>query len=117
MTRTETPMSDMKYLDGDPSSDSVGAPNVVLTHVNDLHGQLRSGNQVYYNNETSKPPFDFGKDDRVIKPGGGISRLAAKLNELREEQAVRTLMSGDTFHDNAGTTYQPGVDFQERGLL
>ncbi|WP_267644061.1 5'-nucleotidase C-terminal domain-containing protein [Haloarchaeobius amylolyticus] len=95
-------------LGGDPASDDTGAPDAVFAHVSDLHGQLTPRHQVYYDNQTSKPDLDFGDDDRIIERGGGIPLLAAKLDELREDHDVCTLMSGDTFHGSAVTTYTDG---------
>jgi 2',3'-cyclic-nucleotide 2'-phosphodiesterase (5'-nucleotidase family) len=95
-------------LGGDPASDGGGAPDAVFAHVSDLHGQLMPRHQIYYDNPTSKPDFDFGAHDRVIERGGGIPLLAAKLDELREDHDVCTLMSGDTFHGSAVTTYTDG---------
>ncbi|WP_418282992.1 metallophosphoesterase [Halorubrum sp. DTA98] len=101
-------LSEWTSIGGDPASDGAGAPDVVFAHVSDLHGQLTPRYQVYFDNPTSKPDFDFGDDDRVIERGGGIPLLAAKLDELREDHDVRTLMSGDTFHGSAVTTYTDG---------
>ncbi|WP_136718297.1 5'-nucleotidase C-terminal domain-containing protein [Halorientalis salina] len=95
-------------LDGEPTSDATGDPDVVFGHVSDLHGQLTPRDQVYYDNPTSKPDFNFGDDDHVIERGGGIPLLAAKLDELREQENICTLMSGDTFHGSAETTYTDG---------
>jgi len=102
------PLGDWVSLGGDPASDGEGTPDAVFTHVSDLHGQLTPRYQVYYDNPTSEPNFDFGDNDRVIERGGGIPLLAAKLDELREEHDVCTLMSGDTFHGSAVTTYTDG---------
>ncbi len=103
-----TALGEWTSLGGDPASDGAGAPDAVFAHVSDLHGQLTPRHQVYYDNPTSKPNFDFGDDDRVIERGGGIPLLAAKLDELREHHDVCTLMSGDTFHGSAVTTYTDG---------
>ncbi|QFU84328.1 5'-nucleotidase C-terminal domain-containing protein [Natronorubrum aibiense] len=108
MNGNETSIGVWKSLNGDAASDDAGVPDVVFTHVSDLHGQLTPRYQVYYDNPTSKPNFDFGENDRVIKRGGGIPLLAAKLDEIRENYEVCTLMSGDTFHGSAVTTYTDG---------
>jgi len=102
------PLGEWMSLGGDPASDGEGTPEAVFAHVSDLHGQLTPRYQVYYDNPTSKPNFDFGDNDRIIERGGGIPLLAAKLDELREEHDVCTLMSGDTFHGSAVTTYTDG---------
>ncbi|AQL41298.1 bifunctional metallophosphatase/5'-nucleotidase [Halorientalis sp. IM1011] len=85
-----------------------GDPDVVLTHVSDLHGQLAARDQVYYDTQQSNPGLEFDGDDRVIERAGGVPVLSAKLDELREEYPVRTLMCGDTFHGSAETTYTNG---------
>jgi 2',3'-cyclic-nucleotide 2'-phosphodiesterase (5'-nucleotidase family) len=108
MNGDETVMGEWKSLGGDPASDDAGAPDMAFTHVSDLHGQLTPRYQVYYDNPTSRPDFEFGDDDRVIERGGGIPLLAAKLDELRDDYDVCTLMSGDTFHGSAVTTYTDG---------
>ncbi|WP_225336063.1 5'-nucleotidase C-terminal domain-containing protein [Halomicrobium urmianum] len=108
MNGNETSIAEWKSLDGDATGDDAGAPDAVFAHVSDLHGQLSPRHQVYYDNQTSRPDFDFGDDDRVVERGGGIPLLAAKLDELRESYDVCTLMSGDTFHGSAVTTYTDG---------
>ncbi|MHB9286937.1 bifunctional metallophosphatase/5'-nucleotidase [Halobacteriales archaeon Cl-PHB] len=108
MNRNESSIGEWKSLAGDPVSDGAGDPDVVFAHVSDLHGQLTPHYQVYYDNPTSKPHFEFGDDDRVIKRGGGVPLLAAKLEELRRDHDICTLMSGDTFHGSAVTTYTDG---------
>ncbi|MBX0298279.1 5'-nucleotidase C-terminal domain-containing protein [Haloarcula nitratireducens] len=113
MNQDETSIGEWQSLDGDPAHDRTGDPDVVFAHVSDLHGQLTPRYQVYYDNPTSKPNFEFGDDDRVIKRGGGIPLLAAKLDELREDDEVCTLMSGDTFHGSAVTTYTDGQGMLE----
>ncbi|SDF67634.1 2',3'-cyclic-nucleotide 2'-phosphodiesterase/5'-or 3'-nucleotidase, 5'-nucleotidase family [Halorubrum xinjiangense] len=109
----ETDIGDWRTLDGAPvDGDPVGGDtddaDAVFAHVSDLHGQLTPRHQVYYDNPTSGPEFDFGDDDRVIERGGGIPLLAAKLDELREAYDACTLMSGDTFHGSAVTAYTDG---------
>ncbi|AGB16698.1 5'-nucleotidase/2',3'-cyclic phosphodiesterase-like hydrolase [Halovivax ruber XH-70] len=106
--RTEpTPMGPWRSLDGTPV-DEHGDPDVVFAHVSDLHGQLTPRYQVYYDNPTSAPDLHFGGDDRTIERGGGVPILAAKIDELRADHEVCTLMSGDTFHGSAVTTYTNG---------
>ncbi|SFS10468.1 2',3'-cyclic-nucleotide 2'-phosphodiesterase/5'-or 3'-nucleotidase, 5'-nucleotidase family [Halomicrobium zhouii] len=109
MSGNETVTGEWRSLDGatvDRGDDEDA--DVVFAHVSDLHGQLAPRHQVYYDNLTSKPDFDFGDDDRVIERAGGVPILAAKLDELREDYDVCTLMSGDTFHGSAVTTYTDG---------
>ncbi|WP_373189344.1 5'-nucleotidase C-terminal domain-containing protein [Halolamina sp.] len=99
-----------RSLAGDPveTRDRTDTPDLVFAHVSDLHGQLLPRYQIYYDNSTSGPAFDFGDDDRVVERGGGIPLLAAKLTDLRDEHDICTLMSGDTFHGSAETTYTDG---------
>ncbi|WP_458207905.1 bifunctional metallophosphatase/5'-nucleotidase [Haladaptatus sp. NG-SE-30] len=108
MNRDESHMAEWRHLDGSRSGPENGEPDLVFAHVSDLHGQLTPRYQVYYDNPTSRPNFDFGADDRVIKRGGGIPVLATKLDELRDGNEMCTLMSGDTFHGSAVTTYTDG---------
>ncbi|MFW5938548.1 MAG: bifunctional metallophosphatase/5'-nucleotidase [Halanaeroarchaeum sp.] len=107
MTGDESPVGPWRALDG-TRSERDGDPDIVFAHVSDLHGQLTPRHQVYYDNPTSKPDADFGDDDRVVERGGGIPLLAAKLDEFRDDHEVCTLMSGDTFHGSAVTTYTDG---------
>ncbi len=110
MNQDASPMEEWRYLDGSEgeNGDGTSDPDLVFAHVSDLHGQLTPRHQIYYDNPKSKPDFDFGDDDRVIKRGGGVPILAAKLDELREDHEVCTLMSGDTFHGSAVTTFTDG---------
>ncbi len=105
---TDTAIGEWQFLCGEPASDETGEPDLVFAHVSDLHGQLTPRYQVYYDNPTSKPNVEFGGEDRVIERAGGVPLLAAKLDELRETHDVCTLMSGDTFHGSAVTTYTDG---------
>ncbi|QLG62101.1 5'-nucleotidase C-terminal domain-containing protein [Halorarum salinum] len=107
MSSDESPVGPWRSLDGGLAGDG-GDPDLVFAHVSDLHGQLTPRHQVYYDNPTSGPDFEFGDDDRVVERGGGVPVLAAKLDELRGRHEVRTLMSGDTFHGSAVTTYTDG---------
>jgi 2',3'-cyclic-nucleotide 2'-phosphodiesterase (5'-nucleotidase family) len=108
MNEHETDIGEWRSFGGAPVRDGTVDADVVFAHVSDLHGQLVPRYQVYYDNPTSKPDLDFGGDDRVVERGGGIPLLAAKLDELREHHDVCTLMSGDTFHGSAVTTYTRG---------
>ncbi|WP_323174669.1 bifunctional metallophosphatase/5'-nucleotidase [Natrialba sp. PRR66] len=98
-----------KRLDGSDGTDPDGETDLVCLHVSDLHGQLAPEHHVYYDNPESRPDFDFGDDDRILRRGGGIPLLAAKLEEIRSAaDETLTLMSGDTFHGSAETTYTEG---------
>lgn len=96
-------------LDGSPATDREREPDAVCLHVSDLHGQLGPEYHVYYDNPESRPDFAFGDEDRLLRRGGGIPLLTAKLEELRAAfDGTLTLMSGDTFHGTAETTYTNG---------
>ncbi|ELZ00212.1 bifunctional metallophosphatase/5'-nucleotidase [Natrialba aegyptia] len=98
-----------KRLDGSDGAGPDGGTDLVCLHVSDLHGQLVPEHHVYYDNPESRPDFDFGDDDRILRRGGGIALLAAKLEEIRSAaDETLTLMSGDTFHGSAETTYTEG---------
>jgi 2',3'-cyclic-nucleotide 2'-phosphodiesterase (5'-nucleotidase family) len=109
MQENEPPLGEWRSLDGSPAGGAAEPePDLVFAHVSDLHGQLTPRDQIYYDNPNSSPDVDFGEDDRVIERGGGIPLLAAKLGDLRADHEVCTLMSGDTFHGSAITTYTDG---------
>jgi len=55
-----------------PVGDGNDDADAVFAHVSDLHGQLTPRYQVYYDNPTSTPDFNFGDDDRVVERGGRI---------------------------------------------
>ncbi|SFB73766.1 2',3'-cyclic-nucleotide 2'-phosphodiesterase/5'-or 3'-nucleotidase, 5'-nucleotidase family [Halobiforma haloterrestris] len=98
-------------LDGSTAEGGEGPnePDVSCLHVSDLHGQLVPEYHVYYDNPESRPDFEFGDDDRLLRRGGGIPLLTAKLEEIRAAaDGTLTLMSGDTFHGAAETTYTNG---------
>ena len=77
MSRSEPPTGAWRSLDGERVGEESADPNLILAHVSDLHGQLTPRYQVYYDNPTSSPPFDFGDDDRVIERGGGFPLLSS----------------------------------------
>ncbi|MWG33752.1 5'-nucleotidase C-terminal domain-containing protein [Halomarina oriensis] len=108
MSGSERAIDEWRTLGGESVDNNGDEPDIVFAHVSDLHGQLTPRYQVYYDNPTSTPDFEFGDDDRVIKRGGGIPLLAAKLDQLRADHEVCTVMSGDTFHGAAATTYTDG---------
>ncbi|WP_137285856.1 bifunctional metallophosphatase/5'-nucleotidase [Halorussus salinisoli] len=98
-----------RRLDGSTSPDQEQQSDLVFAHVSDLHGQLVPGHQVYYDNLHNSPDLNFDGDDKRIERGGGVPVLTAKLDQLRNtSDDVLTLMSGDTFHGTAVTTYTDG---------
>ncbi|SFT07922.1 bifunctional metallophosphatase/5'-nucleotidase [Halostagnicola kamekurae] len=104
-------LEEWKRLDGSDEADrdQGQVPDVVCLHVSDLHGQLVPEYHVYYDNPESHPDFDFAGDNRILRRGGGIPLLAGKLEEIRSAtNETLTLMSGDTFHGTAVTTYTKG---------
>jgi 2',3'-cyclic-nucleotide 2'-phosphodiesterase (5'-nucleotidase family) len=110
MTLDDEYIGDWRRLDDTVSDAQEGDPDVTFLHVSDLHGQITPGHQVYYDNPKSRPDLDFGDGDTIIRKGGGIPLLSAKIDEVREyyDDDVLTLMSGDTFHGTAVTTYTLG---------
>jgi len=65
--------------------------DAVFAHVSDLHGQLTPRYQVYYDNPTSTPDFNFGDDDRVVERGGGIPcSQRNSTNSARTTTCVRS---------------------------
>lgn len=99
--------SDWRRLDG--RSAPGGRADITLAHLSDLHGQLGPGHQVYYDNPHSRPDIEF-VDERTVRPVRGLATHVAKLSELRSDGDgdVLTLVSGDTFHGTAETTYTNG---------
>ena len=110
MSAGTEPIGDWRRADGSRAVDQTTAPDVVFGHVSDLHGQLVPGHQVYYDNAQFRADLDFDGEDALIERGGGVPLLTAKLDQLREgyEGDVLTVMSGDTFHGTAVTTYTAG---------
>ncbi|RXK49144.1 bifunctional metallophosphatase/5'-nucleotidase [Halorientalis pallida] len=107
MTASEDHLGPWRTCDGSRVA-ADGDPDAVLAHVSDLHGQLSPRQQVYYDTGQPNPEIEFGDDDRTIERAGGVPILTAKLEELRAEHPVLTLMCGDTFHGCAETTYTNG---------
>lgn len=104
-----------KRLDGTPIDEPDSPPDLTFAHVSDLHGQLSPIHQIYYNNPHSCADLAFEGENRLIKRGGGLPVLTAKLDELRAEydDRVLTVMSGDTFHGSAISTYSNGYALLE----
>jgi len=107
MNEHETDIGEWRSLGGAPVGDGNDDADAVFAHVSDLHGQLTPRYQVYYDNPTSTPDFNFGDDDRVVERGGGIP--CSQRNSTNSARTTTcTLMSGDTFHGSAVTTYTDG---------
>jgi len=76
---------------GAPVGDGNDDADAVFAHVSDLHGQLTPRYQVYYDNPTSTPDFNFGDDDRVVERGGGIPcSQRNSTNSARTTTCVRS---------------------------
>jgi len=102
-------LGEWRRFDGSTAPDQAQGPDLVFGHVSDLHGQLVADHQVYYDNPRNAPDLDFGGEDKRVERGGGVPVLTAKLDQLRDAyDDVLTLMSGDTFHGTAVTTYTDG---------
>ncbi|APE95192.1 bifunctional metallophosphatase/5'-nucleotidase [Halodesulfurarchaeum formicicum] len=99
-------LGEWTYFDGTDAP--AGDPDFVLTHLADLHGQLGSSQQVYYDNPRARPPIEFEGEDEVIRPVRGLPTHVSKLDALRSEYDTLLAMSGDTFHGTAETTYTNG---------
>ena len=103
---------DTKYLNSwtyfDGSDAPPGDPDLTLVHLSDLHGQLGGSEQVFYETTRGGPPLDFGNSKRAIRPVGGLATHVSKIEQLRETRETLVLMSGDTFHGTAETTYTNG---------
>jgi len=111
MNEHETDIGEWRSLGGAPVGDGNDDADAVFAHVSDLHGQLTPRYQVYYDNPTSTPDFNFRRRRSRRRARRRDPLLAAKLDELREDYDVCTLMSGDdTFHGSAVTTYRWASD-------
>ncbi len=106
MSLDEPYLGDWTFLDG--TTAPPGDPDLSLVHLSDLHGQLGGGSQVFYETARGNPPIDFGSEKRAIRPVRGLATHVAKINQLRERREPLVLMSGDTFHGTAETTYTNG---------
>lgn len=106
MNLDTTYLGDWTYLDG--SAAPAGDPTLSLVHLSDLHGQLGPGTQVFYDTARGGPPIDFDGERRAIRPVRGLATHVAKIRQLRDSRATLVLMSGDTFHGTAETTYTNG---------
>ena len=101
-----TYLTDWRYFDGTDAP--TGDPDLSLVHLSDLHGQLATANQVFYETSQGGPPLDFGPTNRAVKPVRGLATHVSKIEQLRERQDTLVLMSGDTFHGTAETTFTNG---------
>ncbi|UTF55226.1 bifunctional metallophosphatase/5'-nucleotidase [Natronosalvus rutilus] len=111
MTLDTDYVSPWRRFDGSQMNDKNGDhdPVVVCLHVSDLHGQLAPEYQRYYDHVESGPALEFDDDGTALERVGGVATLAAKLDEVRDAaDETLTLMSGDTFHGTAVTTYTNG---------
>ena len=64
----------------------------MFTHVSDIHGQPSPTYQIYYDNPHSRADLNFDGADRLIKRGGRVPVLTAKLNALRAAYDDRVLV-------------------------
>ena len=106
MSIDTTYLSNWRYLTGETASS--GAPDLTIAQVSDLHGQLGPSHQVFYSYEQGGPPIDFGGDRETVRPVRGLATHVAKLDALRADRDTLVLMSGDTFHGSAETTFTNG---------
>jgi len=83
-------------LGGAPVGDGNDDADAVFAHVSDLHGQLTPRYQVYYDNPTSTPDFNFGDDDRVVERGGGIP--PARSETRRTPRGLRRVYAHERRH-------------------
>lgn len=100
-----TYLGDWRFVSG--TAASPGDPDLSILHVSDLHGQLGPSHQVYYD-YPSAPPIDFGGEQEVVRPVRGVPTHVAKIDALRADRDTLVLMSGDTFHGSAETTFTNG---------
>ncbi|MFB6086508.1 MAG: bifunctional UDP-sugar hydrolase/5'-nucleotidase [Halodesulfurarchaeum sp.] len=99
-------LGEWRTFDGRPAGE--GPPDLTIAHVSDLHGQLGPANQVFYRTNRGSPPIDFRDGRRAIRSVRGLATHVAKLDQLREAHQTLVLMSGDTFHGTAETTFTEG---------
>jgi len=92
MNEHETDIGEWRSLGGAPVGDGNDDADAVFAHVSDLHGQLTPRYQVYYDNPTSTPDFNFGDDDRVVERGGGGIPCSQRnsTNSARTTTCVRS---------------------------
>jgi sulfur-oxidizing protein SoxB len=85
-----------------------GDPDLSLVHLSDLHGQLGPANQVFYETTRRSPPIEFESEGRVVRPVRGLATHVSKIEQLQNTRETLVLMSGDTFHGTAETTFTNG---------
>jgi len=91
MNEHETDIGEWRSSAAPPVGDGNDDADAVFAHVSDLHGQLTPRYQVYYDNPTSTPDFNFGDDDRVVERGGGIPcSQRNSTNSARTTTCVRS---------------------------